>query len=431
MVVEKEVVVEVTAENAEEIARSEFKAEKAEREGKEPPKAESKEKPGTPAKETLEGKPAEKPEEEGKPEATAKTDQELLDAKDEDLDETEKSKKDTLVKDLAKQTEEQEKVNKRLLETADEELKEDELAKKKELLAEKGKEQQEQQKSEKELGKIVKEYAKENEISEEQAKTELESIGKIEEKYGKDSKKLAKANLYLQRLYSKAQDDLKSVQQKASSPNLTIDSVIEAIEAGNFTSDGKTKLSTQQVIDAYREKNAKLTENIEDDEVVLQMAAKEIKEQYEKNHEVSVSKLDKQARTKSSDLLSKLSAEDKKFEADIKPILEKTPASQIMQEDFTLGDLVLWAKGKNYDKAVQEARDDAFKRGRASVKIKTGPIGQGGPGGKATGVKALSDAQKDEAQEMFPSSPPDEAYKLYAEVEEDRAKRKAKNKGKE
>ncbi|GAG37524.1 unnamed protein product, partial [marine sediment metagenome] len=245
--------------------------------------------------------------------------------------------------------------------TEDSELNADELARKNELLATKGKESQEQEKARQESEKAVKAYAAENKISEEQAKEELESIDKIEEKYGKEPKKLAKATLHIQRLFTKTNEELKDLQARLSAPQLTTDLVVESIKEGNFSFANGKKATEAEVIAAYKEKYTDLTEDMED-EKVLKMAAKEIKEAMENRQKASLTALTGKAREKKDKLLSTLPESDKKFLPEIKPILEKTPDRQVMQGDFDLGDLILWAKGKGYDADVKKAEEDGFKR---------------------------------------------------------------------
>ena len=54
----------------------------------------------------------------------------------------------------------------------------------------------------------VKDYAKENEVSEDVARKTLESASKIVEKYNGDAKKIARANLGLQQLVAKKDEDI-------------------------------------------------------------------------------------------------------------------------------------------------------------------------------------------------------------------------------
>jgi len=450
-------VVEVTEDNAAEIARKEFAAEKAEREGKEAPKEPEKKEEEPTAKtdeellsaqdeglseeektrkETLvKAKEEKPPAPETTLKGTSKTDEQLLDIKDDDLNEEEKARKDTLLKDIIKKDEEKQAENERILGTEDKDLKPEEVTLKKELLAEKGKDIQAQEKAEQALEKLVKDYAKENKITEEQAKEELESIGKVEEKYGKDTKKLAKATLHIQRLFTKTNEELKILQQKVSAPALTTELIVSSIKEGKFTLGSGKKATEAEVIAVYRERYPGLTEKIEDDEVVLQMAAKEIKQHMDINDKDSLAQFSLKAREKRGILLENLSGEDKAFAADIKPVLEKMPDGEIMRADFDLGDLVRWAKGGlDIAKVKRDAFEDGFKKGRASVntKIKTGPISaEGGPAGGKAGLPALTELQKNDALEMFPNSEPEEAYKLYAELQKDRAEAKLKKKGKE
>ena len=142
-------------------------------------------------------KEEEKPKEEETPKA--KTDDELLAAKDDDLSDDEKSKKSQLTETKRKEAEAK-------------------------------------------LEEEVQAYAKEYNLSVEEARKDYqEHIPAIEKKYNADPKQLSKANLHLQRLYTKTQDELKKqAEARVTAPvELTTDHVVKLIDDGQIKMDGK------------------------------------------------------------------------------------------------------------------------------------------------------------------------------------------------
>jgi len=412
----KEVVEEVvvTEDNAAEVARKEFVKEKAEREGKEPPKEEEtkpeEESKETPEKDTLnKDKPKGKEKEE---EAKPRTDEEILAVEEKDLSKDEKARK----KEIIINQEAQAKEDERILNTDDAELKEDELTRKKDLLIEEGKKLKVKEKEAKDKEQEITDYATEHNMSEEQAVEELKSIAKIEDKYGKDARKLAKANLHIQRLYTQVRQDLDSAIISRS--NITIDSVISAIEDGKIKIDGKNAATSEDIIASYRHKNPDITEDLED-EKVLKLAARDIKSHLDQESKQSQAKMIGESEKKKQSLIKSLSENDKKYLPDIQDMLDELSPQQVMKADFSLRDAVLWAKGKHYEKDLQKAKEEGIEIGKRinTGKVKTGPVGGGSETVRTKTRPVMTPAEKTEAWEMFPSSKDDdECFANYIEI---------------
>jgi hypothetical protein len=258
----------------------------------------------------------------------------------------------------------------------------------------------------------VQAYAKESNLSVEEARTELESVGKIVDKYKGDAKQLAKANLHMQRTYSKTAEELKALKEaKPSVPEkeITIDTVIKAIDEGKITLNGKTAMR-EEVISAYREQYPDVTETI-DDEAVLKLASKEMIDGIKKHRESfakeTESKAKEQAKEKKQKLIADLSAADKQFLPEIEPILNRISDSAILNEHFSVTDMVLWAKGKKFDQAIKEAEERGFKRGKEDPTIVGSKPQEGSQitkkaGGKKT--RTLTADEKERALDMYESA---------------------------
>jgi hypothetical protein len=352
-----------------------------------------------------------KPADDGTPkEETALSDEELLSANDEGLSDEQKTKKAELVEVKRKEDE------KRILEAKEEDLSEEDKTKKVEIVK-----AQEENKS-KEAEKEIADYAKEHNISTEEARQDLESIVKIQEKYKGDPKQLAKANLHLQRLYSKTEEEAKAL--KEAKPAIPQDITVEAVEAaivkGVLNVDGKA-ITKEMTIEAYRNAYPDLTDDL-DDEKVFKLAAKEYKQQIDKVRSEEKSQIAVKAKEKRETIFAAIPEADKKFIPDIKPIIEKLSDAQVMHDSFTVDTYVTYAKGMSFDETVKKLEDDKkafgekeYKRGLEEAKILGVKRTPGGNAPKGSGDVTLTDSQRQRAREMFdnPDITEEKAYQLY------------------
>lgn len=370
-----------------------------------------------------EGKKEEPPKKkEGEPKKTEDgklSDTELLEAKNEDLNDEQKTRKADLVK--AKDAADKEADEERILNAKDEDLDEKEKGRKAELIKLRGGERLEKEKKEA-FNEEAKAYATENKVSEEDARKDLESIGKIVENFKGDPKKLAKSLHHLQRITSKTQEDLKTLQNAPPpmpTQQATIKSVIEMIEAGEMTIKGKPA-TKEQVVEVYREKNKDIDDTVSDD-MVIKLLAKDMVAIYETERQENLTKLSSEAKGKKAKLIDGLSEADKKFLPAIKSIVDNHTDSQIMSEKYSFEDVIFWAKGKEYDSAIKDAEEKGFKRGIEARKIigEIKPPAEGKTKIKGKGKGSpLTDAQKREAEAMFATDdiPLETKYKHYEEI---------------
>jgi len=263
-------------------------------------------------------------------------------------------------------------------------------------------------KQEEEFDADVKAYAEAEKVPEEEARKFVESIGKVVEKYKGDPKQLAKANLHIQRLFTKTSEDLKTLQNAPPSlpeEKVSLEKLTGAIREGKLLrEDGKTAVSEEEVVTAFREDNQDLVEGVED-EVVLKMAVKEMHQGFLKKQKDAAVQMSSEAKEKRATLLNSLSEEDQKFVSDIKPVLENVPDSLIMSEGYTLEDLVLYAYGKHYKEDMKAAIEAAEKKGAENAKIlgKKPIIGSGKPHTKQKSnvSRELSDAEWEDAKNKY------------------------------
>jgi len=286
-------------------------------------------------------------------------------------------------------------------------------------------------KAETDQQKEIEAYATEQGVTVEEAKEDFEHVAKIQDKYKNDPKHLAQANLHIQRLYTKTQEELKTLKTAPVVAQIPQpDVLLKAIEEGKLTVDGKA-VSKQEAIDAFRANNPKL-ESV-DDEVVLDLMVKDLQRVFEAKSKDDAIKVSAQAKEKREKLLSALPEADKRFSGELKTIIDKISDSGVAREEFNLEPYIAYAKGKVYDKDLKEAEDRGYKRGLEKstiiAKRSDGPVGAGAPGDKGNKTPgALTDAQKQEALEMFSNYPDvtdEKKIEMFKEILADEAKKKS------
>lgn len=288
----------------------------------------------------------------------------------------------------------------RILNAKEEELSEEDKTKKVEIL------KKQDEAKQKAFDDEVAAYAKEHGMSVDEAKADFDSIAKIHEKYKGDAKQLAQANLHLQRLYTKTQDELKKAKETPPEPprELSDENIEKLIDDGKVRIKGKSA-TKEQLIEAYRLREPKLTATA-DNETVFSMVLKETRRALEIRHQEMLIKMDSDAKDKKAKLLNDLPDDLKKYVPDIKPILDSQPSAHILGEEFDLSFLIQWAKGKDADEREKLAEERGYKRGLEQAKIlgekaapKVPPVK---PAPKST-KRILTEEQKKEALEMFHS----------------------------
>lgn len=265
----------------------------------------------------------------------------------------------------------------------------------------------------KEEDAYIAEYAKNSGLSVEDAKEEVVKLRAISKKYNDDPVKIAKAYREVQSAYDK--------QKVQASSN--VNPAVAAIAANprNYAM-GEVK-NNPEWVQAYREQNPARSRDMDDEQVVEALV--EIRSSVLKNQigEFEI-RLKREAANKREELLRGIPEIDRRYLPEIKPVLEGLPDHQVVGDSFRFEDLVSWAKGKSVDRLIKETEERIHKQyeaknrnivGEISKTPQTTKVKQAQEQSKGAG---MSKWQKEQALQMFASSPisDDEKFEAYLDV---------------
>ena len=310
--------------------------------------------------------------------------------------------------------------DKRILEAKDDDLTEEEKTKKVEIFAAKEKAERERVAARPEE-EVIRDHALKHNLTIDEAKEDITKTKAIVEKYKNDPVELARALRHTQSGY----DQLKSKEGK---PQIIIQKDPGA-EIREFAEKNKEK-----IIENFRKKFPAKSEMMSD-EVILEESVAIAEKDYEAWQRTEGDKVAKLAGEKREQLLTSLSEGDKRFLPDVKALLSRTPDHQIAHESFDIKDFVYHARGAYYTPdRVKALEDAAFKRGKEDPKIlgvKSGTTG--GPAPKksdsAGGGWAGTEDQKNRALEMFSAEDgytEEQAFKAFQDTFKEELKKDKK-----
>lgn len=266
----------------------------------------------------------------------------------------------------------------------------------------------------KEEDAYIAEYAKNSGLSVDDAKEEVGKLRAISAKYGNDPVKIAKAYREVQSAYDK--------QKVTASSN--VNPAVAAIAANPRSYViGEVKKNAEKLVAEFRSENPARTRDMDDEQVteeIVERGTLAIKNQIGA-YEVQ---LKRDAISKRDEFIKGIPEKDRRFLPKVKEVLEMLPDYQVIGKDFKFDDLVDWAKGKEVDRLVKEAEDRVHKQyetkdrkivGEISKSPQTTKVKQAIETSKGAG---LSKWQKDQALQMFASSPmsDDEKFEAYLDV---------------
>lgn len=276
---------------------------------------------------------------------------------------------------------------------------------------------------------LVSNYAISKGIAVEEAEKFFEKVDNTKEKYGNDIDKISSGYLNAQNKINTQEETIKGLAQKVQlMESLSNDEIII----------GEKVVTKDQVIKAYRSEYKALTEEKEDDEV-FDMAKRDMKAQNKEstdrergiaNRELKIS-----ADKKRNNLLNALPESVSQFKSVIEQHAKEVPDGAIIQDNFTLEDITLWAKGKDYE----SYGDKQYKKGLEDAKVvNIAPAVKGGSNSsiKGSGKTGLSESETKDIKENFPAflgtngKVSEKDMKDYKQIKENQKKRK-ENKSKE
>lgn len=261
--------------------------------------------------------------------------------------------------------------------------------------------------------KAIQDLALKDSLTLDEAEAQIAKDEAIINKYKGNPIELAKALRNVQSYADKTKSELEATRKAATNPPAPVlNNVRDYVE-------NQLAPIKDEVIKSFRKEYPELTDGHEDT-FVYGLIKKDAIDRTMKVLEESKSKLESAAKEKRANLILSLSDQDKTYLPDIKAIIDRTNDRQLMDKSFDVNEIIYWAKGKQFDKAVKEAEERGFKRGTEQAKI----IGEKTPksntpvSGKGTSKITLSDEQKQRAQDMFdiPGMNDQEKFDAYVET---------------
>jgi hypothetical protein len=273
---------------------------------------------------------------------------------------------------------------------------------------------------------VVSQWAVKHNLTVEQAKEDLDKTKSIVEKY-KSPEEMARA---LRQIQSE-RDILKNETSRQAQP--VVPPAVQQdprIEINQYVAN-----NAENIINQYKQrfpnKSAILT-----DEAILEEVAEKHYEGYQSwaNQQRQVVK--DNASMKRNEVLNNLSQDDKAYMAEIKPVLMEMADGQILAKDFSVKELISWAKGKNIDRLLKEAEERGYKRAKSEGtkilgQMPTSTVETKTNIKKPSGTTAsLSAYEKERALEMYDGTTmtEEEKYQAFAETMSSAKKKQEKQK---
>lgn len=255
--------------------------------------------------------------------------------------------------------------------------------------------------------KFVQEWAIKHSMTLDEAKDDLEKNKGLIGKY-QSPEEMARAMRTLQREHEalkKEAGDKEDQYQISSNPRLDVYNWL--------------RNNQEQALTEYKAQYPARTRDMEDDAILEEIADK-LLVGYSQWNESRKEILKKDASKRRDELLTSIKESDRRFIPDIKAVLDKTSDRVIVGRDFNLNDVVRWAKGADYDRAVKEAEERGRKQAEEKPRILgtlPTPKTESHTPSKKTMV-SLTPWEKKEALRMYGGTTmtEDEKYQEYYDV---------------
>ena len=257
--------------------------------------------------------------------------------------------------------------------------------------------------------KVVEEWAIKHGMTMAEAKEDLEKTKGVVQKY-KSPEEMARALRLMQREYEKAKQDKTAEPERdqyqiSPNPRLEVQQYVQT--------------NADEIVNKYRQSYPARSRDMEDD-AILEDVTEKLYTGYEQFNRGRVETLKSDANRRREELLSSLNESDRRFLPDVKAVLDKTSDRTLMSRQFSLNDIVYWAKGQRFDDELKKAREQAMKEAKEQPKILGTLPSQRTETSQTTkkGGVRLSEYEKRLARDMFATTTftDEEKYEAYIDV---------------
>ena len=264
----------------------------------------------------------------------------------------------------------------------------------------------------------IEKIAKDEDITVEEVKENEEKDLSVAERHSNDPKKLARALRKEQSEYGKLKtesDALKDYKSQHEESLSRIDKT--AINA-------KLEEDRDKLVDMYRDKFPEDSEDASDDAIFERAKAKVIRGIEQKNEKMTAENK-VQADDKRKVCLTDLAEEYKDYKPEITKIIGECSDRQILDKDFSVEDIAMYARGRKFTpEHLKTLEDAAYKRGSERAKIVPKV-----PGGKPSSKKGdtnlvtgASSEDRDRALQIYSRRDDlSESQKIAMYIKEDKA----------
>ena len=255
--------------------------------------------------------------------------------------------------------------------------------------------------------KFIQDWALKHGMTTAEAREDLDKTRSVVKKY-QSPEEMARALRQMQSQYDKMKNETSKVEEEYK---ISANPRIEVFEY--------VRQNSNDLVEKYRQNYPAKSRDMEDD-AILEEVAEKLLVGYENFNQQQIKKLNTEATKRRDELLSSLNENDRRFLPDVKAVLDKTNDRAVMSKNFSMQDVLWWAKGQQFDKVVKDAEERGYKRAKEEAKI-LGVVpssrAESTPSPKKGGVR-LSEYEKKLAREMFATTTfsDEEKYEAYIEV---------------
>lgn len=273
--------------------------------------------------------------------------------------------------------------------------------------------QDQEEPQEKDLDAKITEHSEKHGMSYAEAKEDLEKINKIVEQFKNDPVEMARAMRNKDREYDKLKNEKVKEESKVFTP-LNEDQFRSAVARDLDSNPDKR----EKILEGYRKRFPAKSEDMSDEAIIEDVVDREYSG-YQLHASKQMAKLEQDAKQLRESFVSGLKDEDRQFLPDVKAMLSELSDRDVLMNEGQLDYVLHIAKGRKFDEAIKAAEERALSRAKESPKILGVKESSGQKPTTKSDGPALSQSQKNRAEEMFPSVDgysADDAYRMFKET---------------